>query len=187
VNEVGNLAAATKQEAWAHFGPDAVAAEAAHDTDRGSSLVVINANIGMDRKMHEPARFLAGVVGAQGLPSYLYRFSYVASSARDRWQGGAPHASDIPYFLGRLSAPYGTSADEGDHEVARIAHQYVVNFARHGDPNGGGLPQWDVFAQDSGRLFDFAARGSPRMATDPLRTRLDLATRRVGQALISDE
>jgi len=182
VNEVGNLGAATKRDAWAHFGPDAVAAETAYDADGRSSLAAINANIGMDRKMHEPARFLAGAVGAQGLPSYLYRFSYVASSARDRWQAGAPHASDIPYFLGRLSGTYGTSADEGDHDLARIAHQYVVNFARHGDPNGAGLPYWDVFAQDSGRLFDFAADGRPRMATDPLRARLDLATRSVDQA-----
>ena len=179
VNEVGDLAAATKREAWAHFGPDAIAAEAAYDADRGSSLAVIKADIGMDRKMHEPARFLAGVVGAQGLPSHLYRLSYVASSARDRWQSGAPHASDIPYFLGRLSATYGTSADEGDHDMARIAHQYVVNFARHGDPNGAGLPHWDVFSQNSGRLFDFAADGRPRMATDPLTARLNLATRRV--------
>jgi para-nitrobenzyl esterase len=182
VNEVGNLAAATKQDAWAHFGPDASAAEAAYDTNRRSSLAEINANIGMDRKMHEPARFLAGVVGGQGLPAYLYRFSYVASSARERWQDGAPHASDIPYFLGRLSAPYGRSADEQDRDVARIAHQYVVNFARHGDPNGAGLPRWEVFAQNSGRLFDFAADGRPRMGADPLKARLDLATRRAEQA-----
>jgi len=181
VNEVGNHAAATKQDAWAHFGRDAIAAEAAYDADGRSSLAVINANIGMDRKMHEPARFLAGAVGAHKLPSYLYRFSYVASPARDRWRDGAPHASDIPYFLGRLSATYGTSADEADHDLARIAHQYVVNFARHGDPNSAGLPYWDVFAQDSGRLFDFAADGRPRMTTDPLRARLDLAVGRVDQ------
>jgi para-nitrobenzyl esterase len=180
-NEVGNVPAATKQDAWAHFGPDAIAAEAAHDADRGASLAVISANIGMDRKMHEPARFLAGVIGGEGLPGYLYRFSYVASSARGRWLSGAPHASDIPYFLGRLSASYGVSV-EGDHDMARIAHQYVVNFARHGDPNGAGLPRWDVFAQNSGKLFDFAADGRPRMATDPLKARLDLATRRVDQA-----
>ena len=179
VNEVGNLAAAAKKDAWAHFGPDAAAAEAIYDGEGRASLAEITANIGMDRKMHEPARFLAGAVGSHGLPSYLYRFSYVASSARDRWRSGAPHASDIPYFLGRLSATYGTSTDDGDRDLERRAFQYVVNFARHGDPNGAGLPRWDAFVQGSGRLFDFAADGRPRMATDPLKARLDLATRRL--------
>jgi para-nitrobenzyl esterase len=113
----------------------------------------------------------------------LYRFSYVASSMRQRWQRGAPHASDIPYFLGRLSAAaYGTSADESDHEMARLAHQYVVNFASHGNPNGAGLPNWDAFERDGGRLFDFAADGRPRMESDPLKARLDLAARRAGRS-----
>jgi para-nitrobenzyl esterase len=180
LNEVGTLSAASKREAFAEFGPDNIAAEATYDPDGRTSLVEINVRIGMDRKMHEPARFLAGVVGSQGLPSHLYRFSYVASSMRHQWQRGAPHASDIPYFLGRLPATYGTSADYTDHEVARMAHQYFVNFASRGDPNDAALPPWGAFGREGGRLFDFAADGRPGMATDPLKARLDLVTRRAG-------
>ena len=129
--------------------------------------------------MHEPARFLAGAVADQGLPSHLYRFSYVAAPTRQEWQAGAPHASDIPYFLGRLSATYGTSADEADHEVARMAQQHLVNFASHGDPNGAGLTRWDAFDGARDRLFHFAADGRPRMAEDPLKQRLDLTLTRI--------
>jgi len=178
LDEIGDVSAASKMDAFADFGPDKMVAKATYDPDGQASLAEINSRIGMDRKMHEPARFLAGMVGSQGLPSYLYRFSYVASSMRHQWQRGAPHASDIPYFLGRLSAKYGTSADDEDHEMARIAHQYVVNFAGHGDPNGTGLPRWDVFEQDGRRLFDFAADGRPGMGADPLHARLDLVARR---------
>jgi para-nitrobenzyl esterase len=66
--------------------------------------------------------------------------------------------------------------------MARMAHRYFVNFASHGDPNGAGLPTWDGFERDSGRLFDFAADGRPRMATDPLMARLDLATRQTSRS-----
>jgi para-nitrobenzyl esterase len=82
LNEVGRLSAASKRDAFAEFGPDKIAAAATYDPDGRASLVDINSRIGMDRKMHEPARFLAGVVSSQGLPSYLYRFSYVAASMR---------------------------------------------------------------------------------------------------------
>ena len=178
--EVGNLAAASKNEALAGFGPDADAARAAYDPDGQASLAELNTRIGMDRKMHEPARFLAGLVCAQGLPAYLYRFSYVAAPARERWSTGAPHASDIPYFLGRPGAAYGSSATPADHEMARLAQHYVANFARHGDPIDGVLPNWDRFEAGSGRLLDLAADGRPCMASDKLTARLDLVARSAG-------
>jgi len=182
LNEVGNLEAASKREAFADFGSDSSAAEATYDPDGRASLAEINSLIGMDRKMHEPARFLAGLVGSQGLPSYLYRFSHVASSKRHQWQKGAPHASEIPYFLNRLSATYGASADAADREMARVTHQYVVNFAKRGNPNDAGLPTWDAFERDSGRLMDFAADGGLGMGADCLKARLDLVTRRTGRS-----
>jgi len=180
LNEVGDLSAASKKDAFAHFGLDRIAAEAAYDPQGQASLAEINSLIGMDRKMHEPARFLAGAISSQGLASYLYRYAYVASSMRHQWKKGAPHASEIPYFLDRLPATYGTATDAADREMARIAHQYIVNFAKRGDPNDAGLPAWDAFEQDSGRLFEFSADGRPGMGMDSLKPRLDLVARSVG-------
>jgi len=177
LTEVGSLSAASKREAFAEFALDHGAAAAVYDPDGRATLADINALIGMDRKMHEPARYLAGVVAGQGLPSYLYRFSYVASSRRQEWPAGAPHASDIPYFLARLAATYGAATDPTDQGMARVTHRCVVNFARHGDPNGAGLPAWDGFQPESGRLLEFAADGRPRMAADVLKARLDLVAR----------
>ena len=41
--------------------------------------------------------------------------------------------------LGRCWRPYG----DRDRQAAEQMGDYLANFARTGDPNGEGLPQWD--------------------------------------------
>jgi hypothetical protein len=37
--------------------------------------------------------------------------------------------------------------------------RYILNFAKTGTPNGGGLPQWPQYARPSDQIMDFAANG----------------------------
>lgn len=58
---------------------------------------------------------------------------------------GAFHTSDVPYFfanLRHLNRPW----EALDHHLSEIAAGYWVNFARTGNPNGKGLPNWPAFA-----------------------------------------
>lgn len=55
---------------------------------------------------------------------------------------GAPHASEIEYFLGNLDYNDTYVWTEDDRTVSRNMLHYLANFIKTGDPNGNGLPQW---------------------------------------------
>src|SRR6202012_4550959 len=85
------------------------------------------------------AHALAGTLGAAGVPTFEYRFSYVAGSLG---RSGAEHASDIPFFFDTEAVKYGAATTARDRAMGRAISAYLVNFARTGDPNGAGLPRW---------------------------------------------
>jgi para-nitrobenzyl esterase len=48
---------------------------------------------------------------------------------------------------------------------------YWVNFAKGGNPNGPGLPQWPAYSQSTDRVFMLGDRIEPRVS--PHKTALD--------------
>jgi para-nitrobenzyl esterase len=84
---------------------------------------------------------------------YIYRFSRVAPSSRSAW-GGAAHTSEVPFVFDNTS---GNAAqfDEIDRTVSRAMADAWVRFAKTGNPNGGGLPQWPAYRSPDYRLLDF--------------------------------
>ena len=69
--------------------------------------------------------------------AYLYYFDLDAPGDDNR----AFHSSDLRYMFGTLDRswrPYG----QRDREASGQMMDYLVNFARTGDPNGPGLPPW---------------------------------------------
>ncbi|MBW8899483.1 MAG: carboxylesterase family protein, partial [Massilia sp.] len=119
------------------------------------------------------ARSLAGRLAAQGVPVYEYRFSYVADSIV---KPGAQHASDIPYFFATVDVKYGGQVTKKDVAMGRAMSAYLVNFAKKGDPNGGGLPAWPRYAGDRDVIMDFAADGKPVALRDPWGPEIDATT-----------
>ncbi|WP_156457829.1 carboxylesterase/lipase family protein [Sphingomonas sp. Leaf412] len=178
-NDIGWTAAPTKDALFAGFGADAAAARAAYDPAGTVPLPALSAATGADRTMVEPARFVAARVAAGGQPAYHYRFGYVAASMRDEWPG-APHATDIPYFLDTVATKYGAALTPADAAMARAVNAYVVAFAKTGVPAVAGLPAWGRFA-GKGPLMDFTASGVPVAGPDPWRARLDLTERAAGK------
>ena len=125
-----------------------------------------------DRFMQEPARFIVKTQAEAGVPAYHYRYGYVAEPMRDEWSG-MPHANEIPFFLNTVEARYGEALTQADRHAAALINSYLVNFARTGDPNGPGLPDWSAFESDNPNVmnitFDSAEAGE-----DPWQARLDV-------------
>ncbi|ESQ74302.1 carboxylesterase/lipase family protein [Asticcacaulis sp. AC402] len=168
--DISRFSANSSSEAYASFGVHAEAAKAAYTGD----LATINADVGMDRLMIEPARFVATTLADDGVKSWHFRFSYVAESRATQWTRGAPHASDIPYVMDTLPGKYGQAVTPKDAAMARTAHAYWVNFAKTGDPNGAGLPVWPVYSPKTDDVMDFAMDGQAKAGPDPWKARLDL-------------
>lgn len=184
-------AAPTKDAAFAAFGPDAAAARAAYDPEGTADLKALNAAIGADRNMIEPARFVARAMAARGAPTYAFRFAYVPTPRLGKSRFGAEHASDVAFAFDQLGAQYGDQARAGDEAVADAMADYWANFARRGDPNGPGLPPWPAMARDAEPVLVFGADGRIAAGEDPLRSRLDIteagAQRSAAQRLSDSE
>jgi para-nitrobenzyl esterase len=123
--------------------------------------------------MVEPSRFIATEAAAAGQPAWQYRFSYVATSLRDKWITGAPHATEIPYVFDTVKARYGADLTADDAATAHAANMYWVSFVKTGDPNTSGLPNWPKYGAGTDIILDFTPAG-PAAVADPWKTRLDL-------------
>ena len=124
--------------------------------------------------MIEPARFVATVFATSGVPSYEYRFSYVAGAMRSRWPG-APHATEIPYVFDTVSAKYGKDLAPSDEKTAQAMLSYWVAFAKTGDPSTGNTPAWPHYSPESDMLLNFTADG-PVAEADPWKPLLDVTS-----------
>lgn len=121
-----------------------------------------------------PARFIAAK-SADGKPSWLYFFSYVATAARTPDSMGAAHAAEIPYvFGGQMRSPGApppaagsalatpaTASDE-DKAMAALMHSCWVGFAKTGAPKCASGPAWPAYSPASGQLMEFGAPSGVR-------------------------
>ncbi|MGL3823228.1 carboxylesterase/lipase family protein [Sphingopyxis sp. R3-92] len=124
-----------------------------------------NRRMGGDVIFAEPALAFGLSQAGAGAPTFLYRFGYVAEAQR-KPDVGAVHASDVAFQFGNL-APDAAAADRA---AAKLIGDYWTNFAKAGDPNGGGLPLWSRLDPAAPQLLSIgiavtamAAAGTPAL------------------------
>ncbi|HTW63272.1 MAG TPA: carboxylesterase family protein [Bryobacteraceae bacterium] len=91
---------------------------------------------------------------AIGKHAYWYFFTHEPPVEPGVRNLKATHAAEIPYVFDNLSAPRSipdtssprlAAASPKDRAMAEMISSYWVNFAKKGDPNGKGLPEWAPF------------------------------------------
>jgi para-nitrobenzyl esterase len=128
-----------------------------------------------DANFVEPARMIARSVSAAGQPVYHYAFDFQPPLLR--LLGGSPHGLEVAYALGNLKRiipfPLNILMHRHNYEVSRLMMVYWTNFAKTGDPNGGGELAWPRFAAAGEETLVFANEGL-FVERDYLKERLDL-------------
>jgi para-nitrobenzyl esterase len=63
---------------------------------------------------------------------------------------GAAHASEIVYVFGALASKKDITWQPVDWKLSDTMEAYWTNFAKTGNPNGGGVPEWPRYAREGG-------------------------------------
>jgi para-nitrobenzyl esterase len=160
-------------DAGAYGRDDDALTEAEHDALLAAygSPQAYDQHVVSDLIFNEPVRHLARLHARAGHPTWLYRFDVVPDSNPEP-SGGATHASERPYVFETLHT-VGRPLGARDHRASAAMAGYWTAFARSGDPNGDGRPEWPDFRRRADFLMEFRNDG-PAAGAMPHATRLDL-------------
>jgi len=141
-----------------------------------------------ERELFNDALFAAGAHGLavfeakMGANAYVYRFDYLADSYRGK-QPGVGHGGEIPYVFGLKGLGLiADAASEKDKRMIALTQAYWTNFAKTGDPNGAGLPQWPQVTPGDGEtlVFDDTTKAVDHFRQGQLGLFDDVWSRRTG-------
>ena len=86
----------------------------------------------------------ANIQSEHGSKVYVYRFTRKVPGTGEYAKYGAFHTGEVPYAYNNLKfvdRPW----EPVDHDLAKIMSSYWANFAKSGNPNGVGLPEWPEY------------------------------------------
>jgi len=81
-------------------------------------------------------------------PVYRYHFELAAPTSKFHPGSFAFHSDDIEYVFGTLDTRPGSVWRPEDRKLSEQMMGYWTNFAKTGDPNGPGLPEWPKYDKD---------------------------------------
>jgi para-nitrobenzyl esterase len=141
-----------------------------------------------DALMTCPSAAMTTLNAAAGRPSFLYRFRR-SIPGKGESDLGSFHSLELPYVFGALRHPAWSwlTFAKLDEALAATIQSYWTNFAKTGDPNGGGLPQSLPYMPAADRYMEFAndGRAHPQQGGRPTFCNLD--TPKLKQRLLDNQ
>jgi para-nitrobenzyl esterase len=176
----GFVNAKSKEELFSLFGEMKEEAQKVYDPNGTTEFAEILTMVNTDKVWAEPARFTADAFTTKGQKAYIYLFSYVPEPMKKFMKYGAGHASEIAYVFNNLNTRRGiTTTTPQDEAMGKLMNTYWANFAKTGNPNGAGLPQWNQYDSQKNELLEFTSDGKAEGKTDPKKARLDVIEKAV--------
>ncbi|MBQ2139377.1 MAG: carboxylesterase family protein, partial [Erysipelotrichaceae bacterium] len=88
---------------------------------------------------------------------YPRSFVYVFDREQPGDDAGVPHSCDNRYQFGTLDGSWRPYTEE-DQALSELMRKYWANFAKTGDPNEEGLPEWKRY--EGGSAMKLCVEGS---------------------------
>jgi para-nitrobenzyl esterase len=102
----------------------------------------------------------AAMVTNAGQRAFVYRFERTVPGPGESTLGSF-HALELPYVFNTFPAhtfswlPFAPT----DHKLSTVMQVYWTNFAKSGDPNGPGLPEWAAWRSDKEPFLVYSQSG----------------------------
>ena len=100
------------------------------------------------------SRHVATAMHAVGTPIFSFYISYLLDGRRGQ-QPGVAHADDIAYVMQTLDTEKDLDTiTPRDWEKSKLLSSYWVQFAKTGNPNREGLPDWPAFDPENAKVLE---------------------------------
>lgn len=127
---------------------------------------IVNRNAATDQGMNDmvmacPIGALATLMSSAGQTAYVYKFD---RSIPGKGQPilGAFHGLEVPYVFNAFQdrswnwLPF----TDADHQLSAVIETYWTNFAKTGDPNNSGVPEWPAWKDGSENYMEFSPQAA---------------------------
>jgi para-nitrobenzyl esterase len=108
-----------------------------------------------------PVGAMAELTNAAGRQVFLYRFDR-SIPGKGEAELGAFHSLEIPYVFGVLHDPtwQWLPFTPDDAALSNLIQTYWTNFAKSGNPNAEGLPNWPAWSDGKKEFLEIRKDGS---------------------------
>jgi para-nitrobenzyl esterase len=137
------------------FGAEAAAVEQAYDATSDAEAEQAARDLSGDEFTgYSTWKWIELHARTKRTPVYRYLFTRVRPTKPGAKMGptklsdlGAFHGSEIEYVFGTFGAGDIFRWEPADYQLSELIQSYWTNFAKSGNPNGTGLPQWGAYGK----------------------------------------